>query len=111
MLQDMEYYLKVLRALEDYFVDCNWRKLFLEGGCYWFADRLHQGILNSCFMINRQAEHCALFFDGGLYDVTGKIPPLHFRMAGERDICFMKKNYIPHFDVKKLEQYLRTVGV
>lgn len=110
-MQNMDYYKNVLAALENYFSDRNWKILFLEGGCYWLANRLHQKIQDSWFMINRQAEHCALFFNGGLYDVTGKISTRNFRVAGERDICFMQKNYVPRFDVEKLEQYLCAVIV
>lgn len=107
----MDYYRRILQALEEYFVESNWRKLFLEGGCFWLADRLHRGIRDSRFMINRQKEHCALYFEGGLYDVTGKIPIQNFYLAGKRDICYMRKHYVPRFDVGKLEQYLDAVAV
>lgn len=101
----MDYYKKVLAVLEEYFNEKNWKKLFLTGGCYWLADFLHRGIGGSVIMINRMEEHCALYFENGLYDIRGKISEKYFRRAEERDICFMKKNYIPAFDAEKLEQY------
>lgn len=102
----MLYYRAVLEMLEKYFHCSGWKKLFLNGGCYWLADFLHQGICDSVIMINRLEEHCALYFNNGLYDVCGRISSRNFRIAGERDISFMKKNYIPSFSVKELEEYL-----
>ena len=103
----MNYYDQVLYALECYFADRRWKKLFLRGGCYWLANMLHQGIKGSIIMINRVEEHCALYFDKGLYDVRGRISTQNFHRAGEREISFMKKHYVPRFDVKQLEEYLR----
>ena len=99
----------VLAALASYFHNRDWKSLFLTGGCYWLADFLHDGIQDSVIMINRIEEHCALYFEHGLYDVRGRISTKDFRRAQERDIRFMKKNYVPHFDTKKLEQYVREL--
>ncbi|BBF41377.1 hypothetical protein lbkm_0051 [Lachnospiraceae bacterium KM106-2] len=57
-------------------------------------------------MINRQQEHCAVLLPEGLFDISGRISKFNFRLATDRDISFMKKNYKPNFDVLKLEQYL-----
>ncbi len=103
----MEYYLTVLGLLEQYFNSKNWRKLFLEGGCYWLANKLHEGIPGSYLMLNRWEEHCGICIEHGLYDVRGKIPSLNYKYATERDLNYMKKHYIPHFDVGSLEEYLR----
>lgn len=102
----MQYYQRILSLLERYFADKDWKRLFLSGGCYWLADVLHQGINGSVIMINRIEEHCALYFENGLYDVRGRISDKNFYKAGEREISFMKKNYLPKFDSKKVEQYL-----
>lgn len=102
----MQYYKKLLVALERYFDRNDWKKLFMQGGCYWLANLLHQQIHNSYFMINRIEEHCALYFENGLYDIRGKIPSKNFKFANAREISFMKKNYVPHFNTEKLEQYL-----
>lgn len=102
----LHYYKMVLDILEQYFHCKNWQMLFLSGGCYWLANLLHQGMEGSSLMINRIEEHCALYFDNGLYDVRGRISPNNFHIASEREISFMKKNYIPKFDTGKLEQYI-----
>lgn len=102
----MQYYQTILNLLEQYFSDKNWKKLFLSGGCYWLADLLHQGIDGSVIMINRIEEHCALYFEHGLYDVRGRISAKNFHEAGEREIRFMKKNYRPKFDTDRVVQYL-----
>lgn len=104
----MEFYLKTLVLLENYFNTKDWKRYFLQGGCYWFANYLNQRIFDSALMINRMEEHCAIRFSDGLYDVRGKISPYGFHRATERDISFMRKNYIPKFDVKMLEKYLEN---
>ncbi len=103
----MEYYLRVVRTLEHYFGSKDWRKLFLDGGCYWLANLLHEGIPYSWIMINRCEEHCAVYFENGLYDIRGKISSRNYMYVTEKDISFMKKNYVPHFDISSLEDYLK----
>ncbi len=103
------YYARVLTLLEDYFAFSSWKRLFLSGGCYWLAQTLHRGIQGSEIMINRIEEHCALAFEDGVYDVTGRIPAGNFHKASTREINFLKKNYIPHFDTGKLEAYLAGI--
>lgn len=102
----MEEYLKTLEMLEGYFNTKEWKKYFLLGGCYWLADYLHKRIEGSVLMINRHAEHCAIRFADGLYDVQGKISPYGFHPATDKEIQFMKKHYIPKFDVSMLEKYM-----
>lgn len=53
----------MLSLLEAYFAVSGWKRLFLDGGCYWFASTLQKGIRGSVIMINRIEEHCALAFD------------------------------------------------
>lgn len=107
----IQYYEKVMKALSDYFIMDHWRQLFVQGGCYWFANLLYQGIADSIIMINRGEEHCAIYFENGLYDVRGRISQKNFKIAGDREISFMKKNYIPGFDTEKLENYLTMKGL
>lgn len=92
--------------LEQYFSRKDWKTLFLNGGCYWLANLLHQGIRESTIMINKTEEHCALYFENGLYDVRGRISAKNFHRAEEREISYMKKNYVPKFDTDRLERYL-----
>lgn len=64
---------------------------------------------DSVIMINRIEEHCALAFEDGLYDITGRISVKNFHRASMREISFMKKNYIPHFNTEELEEYLAGI--
>lgn len=102
----MNEYRKMMEALASCFSEKGWEKLFLNGGCFWLANMLHEKIQGSVFMINRIEEHCALYFEGGLYDVCGRISMKNFHIASAREISFMKKNYIPKFNTKALERYL-----
>lgn len=102
----MEIYLRTLELLESYFNTKDWKRFFLHGGCFWFGNYLYQRIENSVLMINRMEEHCAIRLPDSLYDVQGKISSYGFHPATEREISFMKKNYIPKFDVNMLEKYL-----
>lgn len=104
----MKYYRKIMDLLESYFKEKDWKRYFLNGGCYWLADYLHHGIKGSVIMINRMEEHCALYFDGGLYDVTGRISTKNYVVAGEKELNFMKKNYVPKFDTYEVMQYLES---
>ncbi|MCR5716695.1 MAG: hypothetical protein K6G23_07620 [Lachnospiraceae bacterium] len=108
----MQYYETLLAALDSYFAhDSHWKELFLHGGCYWFASTLQQRITPSTLYINRATEHCALYFDHGLYDIRGKISPYGFHPASEREISFMTKNYKPKFDVATLCNCLQQDGI
>ena len=99
----------MLSLLEAYFAVSGWKHLFLDGGCCWFAPTLQKGIRDSVIMINRIEEHCALAFEDGLYDITGRISVKNFHRASMREISFMKKNYIPHFNTEELEEYLAGI--
>lgn len=107
----IQYYEKIINALSEYFNMHNWQKLFMQGGCFWLASILHQGTPNSVYMINRIEEHCALYFEKGLYDVRGRISQKNFKVAGQKEISFMKKNYVPRFNAKDLENYLYSEGL
>lgn len=108
----MGYYDMFLKSLDYYFSkDKNWKKLFLEGGCFWFASTLQKEIDPSFIYINRIQEHCALFFDHALYDVSGQISDYGFHQATPREIQFMRKNYVPRFDIMKLQKQLEREGV
>lgn len=106
----MDCYNKLVCILEKYFSEKDWKKNFLYGGCYWFAEFLHQRIPGTCLVINRDIEHCALYLEGVVVDVQGKISSNGFHRASEREISFMKKNYVPKFDVVEVEAYLKDNG-
>lgn len=107
----MEYYEKLLRELKQYFKTCRWKDYFLCGGCYWLANLLQQHIPDSYLVINYEKEHCALFFNNGVYDVTGRISKRGFVEAVDDDIGYMMQEYIPDFNVAKLEKYLQEQGL
>ncbi len=105
----MDFYICILTILHGYFENDGWQRYFLSGGCFWLASYLQHGIKKSVIMINRVEEHCALYFEQGLYDVRGRISKYNFHRASERELRFMEKNYIPQFDVQKLEHYIQSV--
>lgn len=103
----MDLYHKTIFLLEQYFSkEKNWQKLFLSGGCYWFANFLVTKIPGSYFVINRVEEHCALCINGEIYDIQGKLSKHNFHKASKREIEFMKKNYIQKFQTEELERFL-----
>ena len=105
----MVLYEKLLYFLDCYFCGItSWNRLFLNGGCFWLANYLCERIPGSYLVINRLEEHCALCIEGSIYDVRGKISKCGFHKASEREISFMKKNYLPKFDVVSLEKYLEV---
>lgn len=100
----------MLDAIRLYFGETNWKKLFLEGGCFWFASHLSEKIPGSELWINRVEEHCALLVGDKLYDIRGEIDKHNFHKASEREISFMKKNYVPKFDAIDFEKYLQILN-
>lgn len=103
----MDTYTKVLILLDNYFKGLNWKSLFLFGGCYWFANYLHGRIPGSIIVIDRVHEHCAIQIGGKTYDVTGRVSNKNYHKASDRELSFMKKNYIPKgFDENHLKKYL-----
>ncbi|MDO5520803.1 MAG: hypothetical protein Q4G58_09970 [bacterium] len=104
----MEMYLRIIKLLEEYFKE-DTKAMFLSGGCLFLAELLYNNISHSKIMINRCSEHCATEISCyGIYDITGRIGRKNFRCATARDLLYMKKNYIPKFDIEKLNQYLST---
>lgn len=62
---------------------------FLNGGCYIFA-KLVSDTYGGEIYINRLLEHCAVYLEGQLYDITGKIKKTEgFRplKPGEETLC------------------------
>lgn len=106
----MKYYEMLKKLLQLYFPDNAWMKIFTEGGCYWFASTLKKVIPESCLYINRSIEHCGIYLNQGLYDISGKISTYGYHYAEKREISFMEKNYIPQFDTKSLELFLAEKG-
>lgn len=102
----MELHEKLVGIFDSYFDREDWYKLFLNGGCYWYASVLCELVECAYLVINRETEHCAVNIDGKIYDITGEINKYGFRKASDRDISFMKKNYKPNFDTVELSKFL-----
>lgn len=93
--------------LEMYFNGVGWQRLFLDGGCYWFANFISSRVPGSYLVINRQLEHCAVVINGKAYDILGQVGNKSgYKKANSVEISFMKKNYKPKFNVVELEKYL-----
>lgn len=80
--------------------------MFTKGGCYWLAKTLHQYIPGSEIVFNRRAQHCACWFDNGVYDISGRISGTGFYPATSRDMDYMKKHFVPYFDVKPIGEHV-----
>ena len=73
---DMEIYIELLKLLENYFQVKDWKNIV------------------------------QFSYQTGLYDVRGRVSSYEFYTATEREISFMKKNYILKFDINMPEKYL-----
>ncbi len=105
-MRDLEVYRKCVQKMKEYFGERFDEQLFLQGGCYWFAEFLHRHTMQSFIMMNKEQEHCAIEIGNDLYDITGKIPKRGYKWATRRNIEYMKKQYKPSFNVTRLERYL-----
>ena len=105
-VRDFEVYRKCVQKMKDYFGEQYDEQLFLQGGCFWFAEFLHRHTMQSFIMMNKEKEHCAIEIGNELYDITGKIPKRGYNWATKRNLEYMKKQYTPSFNVLKLERYL-----
>lgn len=105
-MRNDEVYAITIQKIKNYFGDDRAEELFLHGGCYWLADYLHRQMELSFIMFNKEKEHCAIEFCHELYDITGRISSQKYQPATERNINYMRKYYIPSFDVQQVERYL-----
>ncbi|MDD5936030.1 MAG: hypothetical protein PUC65_10810 [Clostridiales bacterium] len=105
-LYDFDRYEEIIQKIKSYYGTSFREELFLQGGCYWLADYLHNHLTHSYIMINKEKEHCAIEIQNELYDITGKITSRHYVWATERNIAYMKKHYRPKFNTQALEQFL-----
>jgi len=99
-------YNNTINKIKEYFNKENYEELFLHGGCFFFANYIQKQIPGSYLVLNKQQEHCAICINGKVYDITGKISGKGFEKATERTYSYMRKNYKPKFDEKKLLNYL-----
>lgn len=106
---NMESFEKVILTIQSYFSGRDILQLFLHGGCYWLAMTLHQYIPDSVIVFNRKMQHCASFFDNGVYDIRGRIPSGGFCIATMEDLKYMEKHFIPDFDADALQTHLDAI--
>ncbi len=78
--------------------------IFMHGGCYWFAEMLKKYIPCSEIVFNRKLQHCASYFNNGVYDIRGRIMSDGFFVASAKDIAYMKKHFIPCFDTETVKR-------
>lgn len=102
----MERYLQIVHLLRAYFKE-DTERIFLSGGCFFFAELLQQQIHHTVIVLNREREHCAAEISCyGVYDITGKIKGSNYHLVTSREMAFMKKNYIPEFNKELVLQYV-----
>ena len=104
----MDIYETIVKAIHDYMKEEDYKTLFLNGGCYWFAKVVASWVPNSYLMINLNLEHCAVMVEQKLCDITGPISQKGYTYAGDRELKYMKKHYKLDRNLKALEQYIRT---
>lgn len=67
---------------------------FIKGGCYEFAKVIKEYISKSQIVINKNSDHCAISYNGNIYDATGKINDLtDFKVADSEDIKYMEARF------------------
>lgn len=78
------------------------RDIFLCGQCYEFAKVLNHYITNSFIVINQNNDHCAVQFQGRIYDANGDVTDKFIgHIATEKDInCFENNFSIPEKSMK-----------
>ena len=107
----MEEYKRVIDAIYKFYNGRDVVDLFCHGGCFYLARRLTSLIDDSLIMWNRKKMHCAAYFDKGLFDITGRISKKGFYIADSKAIQYMKKHFIPDFNTKELDKYLRELRI
>ena len=78
-----------------------------HGGCFWFARFVCDRIENAELMISRRLQHCAVGIDGKVYDITGRLDAKWFMPASNSDIQYMRKHFVPCFNIQEIERRLR----
>ena len=75
-------------------LDGNAKYYFLNGGCYELAKVLKKYIPNSKIVINNESDHCAILYNGKIYDASGIIEGRsNFKIANNEDIEYMEDKF------------------
>lgn len=108
-IKNITIYEKLIAAVKQYFAGRDVRYMLLHGGCYWLASTLHEYISGSDIVFHQQMQHCACAFDRGVYDIRGRISGRGFMIATARNMEYMKKHFVPCFDVEAINRYLKEL--
>lgn len=108
-MKNTAIYEKLINAVKQYFAHKDIYSILLHGGCYWLASALHEYIPDSDIVFHRQMQHCACAFNRGVYDVRGRISARGFRIATMQDMEYMKKHFVPCFDIEAINAYLKNI--
>lgn len=91
------------------FLDGDAKKFFLQGGCYEFA-KIIKAYIKCQIVINTDNTHCAVLYDGKIYDASNEIDSKSFNIASKEDIKYIEERMgIPekHFiKGKTVSEYL-----
>ena len=99
-MTDIEKYYDICDAILACFDTVKHGKYVLtHGGCFWFANKIHEHIPSSYIVLNRGMQHCAVMIDNSVYDATGSICKQNFVLASAKDIEYMQKNFKPNIDL------------
>ena len=81
---------------DDFFYETGLRAddYFLNGGCYELYKIVNHYFPTTKCMVRNDNEHCAVGYEGNVYDATGKLENKdEFRLASEDDIKYMSDNF------------------
>lgn len=80
--------------------------VMLHGGCFWFAWKLSSMIPEAKLMYHPVNNHCALWFDGKLYDFSRELDMSGFREPEGEEHMYLYNHFAPRFDAKKLSVFV-----
>lgn len=88
----------------DFFLEqqVNSRYYFLYGGCYELYKIVNHYFKESQCVINKNTKHCAILYNGEIFDITGKVKDKEqYRLAEKTDIDYMENFF--GIDIKELK--------
>ena len=71
--------------------EINSKYYFLNGGCYELFKVINHYFPESRCVINKDLNHCAILYNGEIYDITGKIEnKKDYRFVISQDIVYLE---------------------
>ena len=71
----------------------NTKLFYLSGGCYDLAKIIRTFVPEAQIVINGNSDHCAILYNGIVYDARGEIDYTGFKIADENDIAYMENHF------------------